>query len=93
LTLTNAQNLQWDNSNNAIGVSGTTMTFTVNSGNRATLDSTALTLLSGVDLRIPTQTPASASATGTVGTIAWDGSFLYVATGSDTWKRVAIATW
>lgn len=38
-------------------------------------------------------TPASASATGTIGTIAWDTGFLYVCTATDTWERVAIATW
>lgn len=43
--------------------------------------------------RIATSTPASASATGTVGTIAWDSSYIYIATGTNTWKRVAIATW
>ena len=39
------------------------------------------------------QTPASASATGTAGTIVYDSSFLYVCIATDTWKRVAIATW
>lgn len=39
------------------------------------------------------QTPASASATGTTGTIAWDASYIYVCTATNTWKRVAIATW
>lgn len=38
-------------------------------------------------------TPASASATGTVGTIAWDSSYMYVCVATDTWKRAAIATW
>ncbi len=38
-------------------------------------------------------TPASASATGTAGTIAWDASYIYVCTAANTWKRVAIATW
>jgi hypothetical protein len=39
--------------------------------------------------------PANASDTGTAGTIAWDDTlnFLYVCTATDTWKRVAIATW
>lgn len=37
--------------------------------------------------------PASASAAGDVGQIAQDGSYLYVCTAQDTWKRVAIATW
>ena len=39
------------------------------------------------------QTPASASAIGTTGTIAWDGSYIYVCTATNTWKRAAIATW
>ena len=39
------------------------------------------------------QTPASASNTGTTGTICWDASYIYVCTATNTWKRVAIATW
>lgn len=42
---------------------------------------------------IPTATPSSATDTGTTGHIAWDSSFIYVCTGTDTWKRVAIASW
>lgn len=38
-------------------------------------------------------TPASAAATGTIGTIAWDTSYIYICTATDTWKRAAIATW
>lgn len=38
-------------------------------------------------------TPASAAATGVAGTITADADFVYVATATDTWKRVAIATW
>lgn len=38
-------------------------------------------------------TPASASATGTAGDVAWDADYIYVCTATDTWKRVAIATW
>jgi hypothetical protein len=37
--------------------------------------------------------PASASATGTAGQVAYDTSFFYVCTATNTWKRVAIATW
>lgn len=44
--------------------------------------------------RIRTEfTPASATATGRKGTICWDASFIYVCVATDTWKRVAIATW
>ena len=39
------------------------------------------------------KTPASAAATGTAGDIAWDAGYIYVCTATDTWKRVAIATW
>jgi hypothetical protein len=39
------------------------------------------------------KTPASASATGTQGQIAWDANYLYVCTATNTWKRVALATW
>jgi len=39
------------------------------------------------------QTPASAAASGTAGTICWDASYIYVCTATNTWKRVAIATW
>jgi len=39
------------------------------------------------------KTPASASATGVKGDIAWDASYIYICTATDTWKRTAIATW
>lgn len=39
------------------------------------------------------KTPASASDTGTQGQIAWDANYMYVCTATDTWKRVALATW
>lgn len=38
-------------------------------------------------------TPASAAAAGVAGTIAWDTGFIYICTATNTWKRVAIATW
>jgi len=37
--------------------------------------------------------PASASATGTAGTITYNATHIYICTATDTWKRVAIATW
>jgi len=39
------------------------------------------------------KTPASATDTGTEGQIAWDADYIYVCVATDTWKRVAIATW
>ena len=52
----------------------------------------------GIDLKQPvtlnySAAPASASATGTAGQIAWDSSYIYICTAADTWKRVAISTW
>jgi hypothetical protein len=37
--------------------------------------------------------PASASATGTAGQIAYDNDFFYVATAANTWERAALSTW
>lgn len=55
---------------------------------------TALLDVRSDSIRISTaKTPASASATGTQGMIAWDASFIYICTATDTWKRVAISSW
>lgn len=45
------------------------------------------------NLTLATQTPASAGAAGTAGTITWDSSYIYICTATNTWKRVAISTW
>jgi len=37
--------------------------------------------------------PASASAPGEPGQIAFDSDYIYVCVAANTWKRVAIATW
>jgi len=52
-----------------------------------------LTVVSGDLIITAPTTPASAAATGTIGTIAWDTGSLCVATATDTSTRVAIATW
>ena len=50
--------------------------------------------MSGTTYRLAnTKTPASASDTGTKGDHCWDTGFLYICTATNTWKRVAIATW
>ena len=46
-----------------------------------------------VSCKITGSAPASATATGTTGTIVTDATHIYVCTATDTWKRVAIATW
>lgn len=37
--------------------------------------------------------PVSASATGSVGEFAWDAAYFYVCTATNTWRRVAHASW
>jgi hypothetical protein len=37
--------------------------------------------------------PASSSATGTLGEIRIDNSYIYVAVGTNQWKRAALSTW
>lgn len=44
-------------------------------------------------LGIASDPPASATAPGVAGTVTWDSGFIYVCIATDTWKRVAIATW
>lgn len=51
-------------------------------------------LVTAPQLRISlSNPPASATATGSAGVIRWDANYIYVCTATDTWKRVAIATW
>jgi hypothetical protein len=38
-------------------------------------------------------TPASASATGTTGTVVWDAGYVYVCVDTNTWVRAALTTW
>ena len=49
--------------------------------------------LSGSLILSTATTPASATAAGTTGAIVWDANYIYVCTATNTWKRVAIATW
>ena len=43
-------------------------------------------------LRTP-KTPAASNSTGIKGQIAWDTSYIYICTATNTWERAAIATW
>ncbi len=50
--------------------------------------------IAGNCLRVRTQrTPASASAAGNAGEWCNDANYIYICTATNTWKRVAIATW
>lgn len=88
--VTNSYGLYMDNSIDR----GTTLKYAIYS------EATSPSLLTG-DLFINSakfyittpQTPASAAAACTIGQLAWDTSFIYVCVATNTWKRVAIATW
>lgn len=57
------------------------------------LDVNGTARVNQIFLRTLNTAPASASATGTTGEIRIDANFIYVCTATNTWKRVAIATW
>jgi hypothetical protein len=73
--------------------------FTIDSSGRLLVGTSsdsggALLQVNDNRIRIATaNTPASAGATGTTGEIAWDASYIYVCTATNTWKRTAISTW
>ena len=48
---------------------------------------------SSLQVAVNVGAPASAAATGTLGDVAWDADYFYICTATDTWKRVAVATW
>jgi len=68
--------------------------FSASGSEDMTLDSDGIVTIKLDTIRIEIQkTPASASAKGTKGDIVHDTGFIYVCTATDTWKRIAIATW
>ena len=82
------------------GTTNATPVYLVTNGViRQTIDSTGAATfagavaIAGTVIHTLSATPASASATGTVGTMSWDASYIYICTAANTWKRVAIATW
>lgn len=42
---------------------------------------------------VATATPASTSATGTTGTVAWDNQYIYVCIAEDSWLRMELEAW
>jgi hypothetical protein len=50
--------------------------------------------VNGYSVRVRSSyTPASAGATGLKGQICYDGSYVYVCTATNTWKRAALSSW
>jgi hypothetical protein len=37
--------------------------------------------------------PATSTSTGTTGEIRYDATYIYICTGTNTWKRTALTTW
>ncbi len=85
--------------------SGGNISFRVANSNQMVVKSAGILLLNGATddtinklqvnggVSIAGTAPASAAATGAVGSIRWDSGFIYICTATNTWKRVAIATW
>lgn len=76
---------------------GSSASMTINSSGNVGIGTTSPSGKLDVNddhVRIRTsKTPASASATGNEGDIAWDSDYIYVCIATDTWKRTAISTW
>ena len=73
-------------------VAGAKHSFVDGSGTeRLKIDDTAVTALG--PLVTPAATPASATAAGVAGQWAWDASYIYICTSTNTWRRVAHNTW
>lgn len=74
-----------------------TTTVTPTGGTGATLNVTWTYTSQGAEtagyMAFPTHTPASATAAGVIGSVAWDASYIYVCVAQDSWKRVAISAW
>jgi hypothetical protein len=45
-----------------------------------------------IRIRSP-RTPASATASGTQGEIAWDANYVYVCVATNAWRRAPLSTW
>jgi hypothetical protein len=51
------------------------------------------TALDYLDTKPWVAVPASATATGTAGQMAYASGFLYVCVATNTWRRVALSSW
>jgi len=63
--------------------------LTAGSGNTLGTDWVEMRFYSQFNNTVPT----FAGDTGTAGALAWDANYMYVCVATNTWKRVAIATW
>jgi hypothetical protein len=58
-----------------------------------TMTPSVTSLSAGTLFETTTHTPSSHTDTGTTGQIAWDSGFIYVCIATNSWARVAIASW
>ncbi len=79
--------VQFNDSNDISGSPGFTFNKTTNNVSIANTLSIAQLIFTA------SNPPATAASSGVAGTIAWDSSYIYVCVATNTWKRVAIATW
>lgn len=74
-------------------VNGTTdLKLAVGSTNKVTVTSTGTTFTGQINLAALNTAPASATAAGVLGEIKFTADHIYVCVATNTWKRVAIAT-
>lgn len=59
-------------------------------GSGLTISSGVLSAVEGINW---VAAPASSTATGTAGSVAYDSSYLYVAVSTNTWKRTLLSSW
>jgi hypothetical protein len=83
-----------DGSNSYIDETGTGDLYIQSGGaNKLQTSSTGVTITGQVNISALNTAPSSASDTGTVGEIRFTADYIFVCVASNTWKRVAIATW
>lgn len=66
---------------------------TLNVGTGGTLGTAAFVDRITLMRQFLAQAPTEATSTGTAGDVAYDNGYLYICVATNTWKRVAIATW
>jgi len=65
----------------------------------AVMDNAGRSYVGSIDIDADTvrvrqsKTPATAGAVGSAGDICWDASYLYICISTNTWRRVAHASW
>lgn len=68
--------------------------FSINSvEDQVTLPTFDLGINQGSIIMSTSNAPSSSTDVGAQGTITWDTNYIYVATGTNTWKRAALSSW